>query len=96
MNNSATTFRISKLEQSISDLNEKLDRQNDMLKDLAQLLAPSFAQSCDSYFSSDILEASQQGRHKHIILLYDLIIYINNADFNIIVIQPKRPELPIH
>ncbi|KAG2191775.1 hypothetical protein INT47_000264 [Mucor saturninus] len=62
MNNSATTFRISKLEQSISDLNEKLDRQNDMLKDLAQLLAPSFAQSCDSYFSSDILEASQQAK----------------------------------
>ncbi|KAI7862830.1 uncharacterized protein EV154DRAFT_489148 [Mucor mucedo] len=62
MNNTATNFRISKLEESISDLHDKLDRQNDLLKDLAQLLAPSFADPSNSNLSSHILEASQQAK----------------------------------
>lgn len=61
MNNSATVFRISKLEEEVSKLNDKMDRQYEMMKDLMQLLAPSFAQPMDGTITKEAQQASKQG-----------------------------------
>ncbi|KAG2192346.1 hypothetical protein INT47_003839 [Mucor saturninus] len=59
MNNYATVFRISKLEE-VSKLNDKMDRQYEMMKDLMQLLAPSFAQPMDGTITKEAQQASKQ------------------------------------
>ncbi|KAG2193457.1 hypothetical protein INT47_004679 [Mucor saturninus] len=60
MNNSATVFRISKLEEEVSKLNGKTDRQYEMIKDLMQPLAPSFAQPMDGTITKEAQQASKQ------------------------------------
>lgn len=62
MNNSATAFRIAKMEQQMSEMIEKLDYQNKTLADFMKLLAPLFAQPENDNINNEMLfEASQQG-----------------------------------
>ncbi|KAI9332932.1 hypothetical protein BD770DRAFT_403021 [Pilaira anomala] len=61
MNNQTALFRITKLEKEINSLNEKLDHQNVLFKDLIRLLAPSFS-SADNTINNDLVEASTQAR----------------------------------
>ncbi|KAI8047014.1 uncharacterized protein B0P05DRAFT_633036 [Gilbertella persicaria] len=60
--NQTTIYKITQMQQQISQLEQKIESQTQILKGLMHLLAPSFAQSDSNEINCEVLEAAQQAR----------------------------------
>ncbi|KAI8053645.1 uncharacterized protein B0P05DRAFT_591598 [Gilbertella persicaria] len=60
--NQTTIYKINQMQEQVSQLEQKIESQTQILKGLMHLLAPSFAQSDSNEINSEVLEAAQQAR----------------------------------
>ena len=61
MSNQTILLKLAKLDNDMAALNAKVDQQNALLKDLIQLMAPSFPKPDANDISNELIEASMQG-----------------------------------